>query len=359
MNSLIISFSDLSTRDALNTEQGKSYGLAAPGFTICLTILTVVIYIIGSSIYVSLLQKYDLALILFLILIPEVVVNASFSKILYNKFQKKGNIKKFAWLDGGIKSISILIKILLYQLTNNLILSILIGSAMIFIAYAATLIKNGINHGVFIKAFKNFNNEIFKIIKYYKYLLPFSLSSLAFILSGSLDRILIANFLNPDNLAVYSLMFSIFSLGQILVNSYWLLQISRVNSTQYKQFNKSAVEAIFLGFLLFLFYFVVAEINPFNIIPQDYYESIEVLKVLAGYYLFRFPVVFLESLSIKKDGYRFFTFLRYITLAMAIILNVSLLSIFGIILAAYSFVFSEACLLALVIIFQKKVKVWV
>lgn len=334
---ILIGFSDLGLRDYLLSKDGltKPYSNVSMLFLFSLLMF----FIICVLEFFFWIDANELAI--FNILILEALGLGVFYKALYYNYQASNRLTYFSKVEIFIKVLPVLLKILLFIIFKDLLLSLFFGSVTTLFIYFIWLTTQA---GLFfyIECIRVEVNNLKILIADWKSWSVFSVSFVSFFLYFGADKIVVNHVLGAGELAIYTASMSFMALGQIAVGVLWSLYMPRLSRGERLWGDKHFLFLLFFfGLLMIAFYQVFAWYLFGEFYPNEYAYGEVVLSIASLYFAFRFPNVVLEILYITDGVYLRFVKMRIFFGVLALVMCFLLLPTIGVIGASISLVMAE------------------
>ncbi|MBQ0777173.1 MAG: oligosaccharide flippase family protein [Pseudomonas sp.] len=348
--SIIVGFSDLGLRDYLLSKPAVDSGLSN-GENLFFPSSMVYMIMVGMTIaYLEFIGGNNLGTYLLLASLPEAFALGVLQKSLFFHYQKQDRLVRFSSIDAFHRSLPFVLKIGLYWLTGNIVMSVLVGSLVTLVSYAFWFSFQCVRLPGFFSLGARPMITLLLIIKRWRSWAPFTISFLSFFLYFGADRILIDAFLGSEALAIFAAAYSFIALGQIVVTAFWSLfmpQISRGSEVFSKRgflFLAAGMSTvIFVGYQIFATYLFG------YIYPESFSEASVILAIMSSFFIFRLINVVFEMHWIAADRYSTFVKMRVGCGVLSVTLNALLIPVYGLLAPALVVVLAEAILLFMIL----------
>ncbi|WP_415054088.1 oligosaccharide flippase family protein [Halopseudomonas sp.] len=348
--SIIVGFSDLGLRDYLLSKPAVDRGLSSGENLFFPSTMVYLILAAGTVAYLQFIGGNDLGYYLLLASLPEAFALGVLQKSLFFHYQKQDRLVSFSSIDALHRSLPFGLKIFLYWLTNDIVMSVLVGSLVTLISYVFWFNFQCVRPPGFFSNGARPVTTLMLIITRWRSWTPFTISFLSFFLYFGADRILIDAFLGSEALAIFAAAYSFIALGQIVVTAFWSLFMPRISSGS-AVYSKRGFLFLATGMsaVIFLGYQVFAAYLFGYIYPESFSEASVVLALMSSFFIFRLINVVFEMHWIAADRYSTFVKMRVGCGVLSVTLNALLIPVYGLLAPALIVVVAEAILLVLIL----------
>lgn len=333
-------FSDFGSKDYFLTKGGKKrFDVSMLNDILRINVIIILLVTI-ISIYIF---GYTGKLLLFLFF--EFLITGYLLKFALVKCQLNGDVTKikvanllFALFVNGLK-------LSLLYLTGNIYMSIIlsgiIGGGIVYTYLNKIRLVR--NDDVFSRiSISNY----FNYLKYYNYWLPFLISTLSFLLYFNSDKLIIAWYLKPEDLAMYTIAATFVSVGELVCTVAWSILLPKAdiieNNNKYRLLLRLLAMVGGISFFLIVLFFGQNTINLF--FSDKYPEAYSVSIYLSVFFLFRYSNIINEILIINKGRQNIVAKRRVVCGLLNVLLNLIFIPYFGVVTAAVTTVLSEVIL---------------
>lgn len=238
---------------------------------------------------------------------------------------------------------SILLKIWLIYIYHNIaipfFISGLVSTFFIILFFKNDLKKNKVN--INIDSFKNYIKFILGFNKW----MPYTISTLSYLLYLNSDKIIIAKYLGSEQLAYYSIAVIFIAIGEIISGLVWNILLPKVNLImKNRRLLLILISVAIIGasiYIIFLDIFSPDLISFFFGIKYNIDLINKAVHILSFFFIFRYLNILLELKMIHKGYYQKTMMFRIIAALLNIILNILFINKYGILFAAFTTVVAE------------------
>ncbi|WP_188981934.1 oligosaccharide flippase family protein [Pseudomonas matsuisoli] len=342
MMTILTNFSDMGLRDYLLSKGAIKEGLSSGENLFHPSLLGFALLASGIFLYASSAGVTPIALQLIVALLPEAVAFAILQRSLFFHYQTKDRLVSFSSLDSIFKSMPFVVKIALFWITGELLLSVAVGSLLALALYAGWFYVKCVRNGGFFAEGQRFADALNKMLSRWPHWLPFTLSFLSFFLYFGFDRLLIEHILGAEPLAVYAAACSFIAIGQIVVQGFWSLYMPKISRGELEHAQRKFVMfsfgislamvigyQLFAGYLFDLFY------------PETYAYAARLLSIMSLFFVFRLVNVVFEMYWVARGRYTAFVRIRIACGLLSVALNYVFINTHGLLAPAVILVLCE------------------
>jgi len=355
--SVVVGFSDFGLRDYLLSKGAIAKGLSSGENLFLPATVGYLILVMATMFYLGQVGGTNASYYLLICFLPEALAFAVLQRCLFFHYQRQDRLVRFSSLDSLFKSLPFAVKIGVFLLTDNLVLSVSLGASVAMLSYLAWFYLRCIRQPGFFAA----NTQVFatlgKMLTLWRSWLPFTISFFAFFLYFGADRILIEALLDAEHLAVYAAATSFIAIGQIAVTAFWSLYMPRI-SRGYNELGqrKFILLAFGLSLAMFAAYQIFALFLFHLFYPNTYEEASLILKIMACFFIFRLVNVVFEMYWVAKERYAIFVKMRVFCGLLSVGLNWVFIPVFGLIAPAVIVVLCEMILTLFILVAEYRWK---
>lgn len=348
--SVIVGFSDFGLRDYLLSKGAIDKGLSSGENLFLPATVGYLILVMAAMFYLGNVGGTHDAYYLLISFLPEALAFAVLQRCLFFHYQRQDRLVRFSSLDSIFKSLPFAVKIGLFLLTGNLILSVAVGAGVAMLSYLGWFYLRCIRQPGFFAIDTQVFTTLGKMLTLWRSWLPFTVSFFSFFLYFGADRIVIEKLLGGEQLAVYAAAVSFIAIGQIAVTAFWSLYMPRIS----RGFNeigqrKFVILAVGLSLGMFAGYQVFALLLFHLFYPESYAGASLILQIMAGFFIFRLVNVVFEMYWVAEERYDSFVKMRVFCGLLSVALNCIFIPVFGLIAPAVIVVICELTLTLLIL----------
>ncbi len=355
--SVVVGFSDFGLRDYLLSKGAIAKGLSSGENLFLPASVGYLILVMATMFYLGNVGGTNDAYYLLICFLPEALAFAVLQRCLFFHYQRQDRLVRFSSLDSIFKSLPFAVKIGLFLLSDDLMLSVAVGAAVAMLSYLCWFYLRCIRQPGFFAADTQVFATLGRMLGLWRSWLPFTISFFSFFLYFGTDRILVEALLDAEQLAVYAAATSFIAIGQIAVTAFWSLYMPRI-SRGYNELGqrKFIVLAFGLSLAMFAAYQIFALFLFHLFYPGSYAGASLILKIMACFFIFRLVNVVFEMYWVAKDRYATFVKMRVFCGLLSVGLNWVFIPVFGLVAPAVIVVVCEATLMLFILVAEQRWK---
>jgi O-antigen/teichoic acid export membrane protein len=355
--SVIVGFSDFGLRDYLLSKGAIDKGLSSGENLFLPATVGYLLLVMATMFYLGNVGGMHGGYYLLISLLPEALAFAVLQRCLFFHYQRQDQLVRFSSLDSIFKSLPFAVKIGLFLLTDNLILSVAVGAGVAMLSYLGWFYLRCIRQPGFFAVDTQVFATLGKMLSLWRSWLPFTVSFFAFFLYFGADRILIEELIGGEQLAVYAAATSFIAIGQIAVTAFWSLYMPRIS----RGFNeigqrKFVILAAGLSLAMFAGYQIFGLLFFHLFYPESYAGASLILQIMAGFFIFRLVNVVFEMYWVAQERYATFVKMRVFCGLLSVALNWMFIPVFGLMAPAVIVVVCELTLTLFILVAEHRWK---